>query len=430
MKRFKYIGAAFLLMIAVISCTIGAAKQKIVLGSFSNSEITVADGKKVRVGTELARMFNEEHPNIELVYEDIAAEGRAIHTVVATMLASRTSTYDVFISDVVWQPEFPLRKWYEPLDKIFPKSEQAKYIPGMINAWSMGGHIYGVPFTSDFQVMFYRKDLLEKAGFAPPDTWDELISICQKLQNAPGLYGFAADWQIHSDCTFSPMLWSAGGDFFDSKNITVNSPAGEKAMQLMMDMNLKYKIMQPGVTSMSHDETRNLFSEGRAIFHQNWLYAYSRSQSEEAKVQNKVGVIGIPRMSKDSPKITPLPTGGWSWSVNPFSPRKTAAFEVVKWLASYKVQKWSAMYWNQTPALLSLYDDAEVNKAHPEYALFAKLAPYTKSRFEKYDHFMEWLDRVRQEAGSAIIGKQTAKQAVNNLADTLSIWANLPEKYK
>ena len=431
MRRFRYIGAALLLLTIIISCTIGAAqKKKVVLGNQANTVITLADGSKVNRGNELVRMFNAQNPNIDLQYETIGADGRDLHTVVATMMASRSNTYDVFCSDVVWTTEFPARKWFEPLDRIFPKSERAKYIPAMINAWTSNGHIYGLPYSSDFMVMFYRKDILANAGFAPPDTWDDLIKICQKLQNAPELYGFAADWQLHSDCTFDPMFWSAGGALWDDKSITVNSPAGEQAMQLMVDMNLKYKIMQPGPTSMSYGDTRNIFTEGHAIFIQNWLSTYLLSQQPGSKVIEKVGIMPIPRMSANSPKMTPLPMGGWSWSVNPFSPNKKEAFEVIKWLSTYETKKWLATYWASVPAYLPLYQDQEVIKLKPQYSLFQSLAPFAKPRFEKYDHFIEWLDRVRQEANLAILGQQTAKQAVNKLADTLSIWANLPVKSK
>jgi multiple sugar transport system substrate-binding protein len=429
MRRFKFTILAFaLLSMVVVQSVSSAEKTKVVLGAFANTDVTLVNGDVVKLGSELVRMFNATHPTIDLQYEEVGAEGRDIHTVIATMLASKSSTYDVFASDVVWSTEFPARNWYLALDDVFPKSEQAKYIPSMISTWTSNGHIYGVPWNSDFMVMFYRKDLLEAAGLRPPDTWDDLISICQKLQSPPDLYGFAAEWQLHSDASFSPMLWSAGGALWDKSSITVNGPEGLQAMQLMVDLNQKYKIMQPGLTSISYDETRNFFTEGLAIFHQDWLYVYNMSQLEGSKIKGKVGIMGIPRMSTNSPKVTPLPMGGWSWSANPFTKNKTATKEVIKWLASPSTQKWLAMYW-ASPCYLPLYNDPDVIKQHPEYALFKDLAPHVRPRFEKYDHFIEWLDRVRQESGQAILGKQTAKQAVNRLADTLSIWANLPQKY-
>src|SRR5438046_9833939 len=44
------------------------------------------------------------------------------------------------------------------------------------------GKIYTIPLDGDFQMVYYRTDLLQKDGLQPPQTWDDYISIAQHFQ--------------------------------------------------------------------------------------------------------------------------------------------------------------------------------------------------------------------------------------------------------
>jgi multiple sugar transport system substrate-binding protein len=43
--------------------------------------------------------------------------------------------------------------------------------------------VYGIPWYIDTRIMFYRKDVFEKAGYKePPKTWNELYDLCKKIK--------------------------------------------------------------------------------------------------------------------------------------------------------------------------------------------------------------------------------------------------------
>lgn len=51
---------------------------------------------------------------------------------------------------------------------------------------------YGVPYYSHAYVMWYRQDLLDQAGLAMPQTWDEFAAAARALTDpAKGTYGYA-----------------------------------------------------------------------------------------------------------------------------------------------------------------------------------------------------------------------------------------------
>ncbi len=44
--------------------------------------------------------------------------------------------------------------------------------------------LYGIPWYVDTRVLFYRKDIFEKAGFSkPPETWQELYELSQNIKS-------------------------------------------------------------------------------------------------------------------------------------------------------------------------------------------------------------------------------------------------------
>jgi multiple sugar transport system substrate-binding protein len=393
------------------------APAKLVLGGHTETEIEYK-GEKIGAWAALVREFNTSHPSIHLEYQPIAPGGRNMYDVILTMLQAQASTYDIFTSDIFWPLSFVQRNWLYPVDAAFPKSDWADHIPAMINAFSSGGHIYGVPFMNDFRVMFYRMDLLQNSGVQPPDTWDDLISTCVKGQNPPNLYGYAADWQLHQDCEWQEMYWSNGGEYWGEK-VTLNGPQGLAALQLMIDMYNKYKITEPGATTTAIEEARQIFTEGKAIFHQNWLYVYPVSLGAESKVQGKVGILRLPRFTKSSPQNVYSTLGGWSWAVNPYTEDKKAALEVIGWLASKETAKWIAMNMNSVPARLSLYQDPDVLAKYPYYKEIGKLAPYTRERFPD-PAYVQFFDTARAEIIKALDQSETPQQALDAIAKMVS----------
>ena len=56
------------------------------------------------------------------------------------------------------------------------------YSESSYEQYSLDGHIYALPETQMFNVMFYREDVLEELGLEPPQTWQELIEMLPTIQ--------------------------------------------------------------------------------------------------------------------------------------------------------------------------------------------------------------------------------------------------------
>jgi multiple sugar transport system substrate-binding protein len=76
-----------------------------------------------------------------------------------------------------WIPELVALNALEPLDRYTaasPVVDASDYFAGIWDTNRIGGKLYGVPWYVDTRLLFYRRDLLQQAGFsAPPGSWGE-----------------------------------------------------------------------------------------------------------------------------------------------------------------------------------------------------------------------------------------------------------------
>ena len=119
------------------------------------------------------------------------------------------------------------------------------YSESSYEQYKLDEHIYAVPETQTFNVMFYRKDVLEELGLPVPQTWDELIEELPTIQGnnlsvgiptaAGSSASAAASTAIMSNVPdlsmYFSLLFQYGGDMYneDGTKTRVDDEAGIKA---------------------------------------------------------------------------------------------------------------------------------------------------------------------------------------------------------
>ena len=106
--------------------------------------------------------FQAQNPNIKIKIETGGATSEAQNQYLTTVLAARDTTLDIFLIDVVRTATFAAAGWAEPLDGYLPSKDTylKAFLPGPINAATVGGKLYAMPAFTDSQFLYYRKDLL------------------------------------------------------------------------------------------------------------------------------------------------------------------------------------------------------------------------------------------------------------------------------
>jgi multiple sugar transport system substrate-binding protein len=192
--------AALLLVLAVLSLAAGCR-------SSSADETVVrfwAMGREGEVVTELLPAFEQSHPGIRVKVQQLP--WTAAHEKLLTAFAGSV-TPDICQLGNTWIPEFVALGALEPLDRYVADSSVVRpddYFAGIWDTNRINGTLYGVPWYVDTRLLFYRRDLLTRAGFsAPPRSWAEWTDALGAIKQQAGADRYAILLPLNE---FEPLL--------------------------------------------------------------------------------------------------------------------------------------------------------------------------------------------------------------------------------
>jgi len=131
----------------------------------------------------LVREFERAHPGVRVRLQQIPFS--AAHEKLLTAVVG-DATPDVAQLGNTWLAEFAALRALEPLDARLARSaavDRADYFPG---AWAtnvVDGRTVGVPWYVDTRLLFYRSDLLARAGVPrAPESWAEWADAMRRVR--------------------------------------------------------------------------------------------------------------------------------------------------------------------------------------------------------------------------------------------------------
>ncbi len=142
-----------------------------------------AMGAEAEYVTKLVPEFERLNPGIKVKVQQVpwtAAQEKLV-----TAFAS-DNTPDACQLGNTWVPQFAALDAIVPLNeyvKISDQINQEKYFPGIWETNVIDNQVFGIPWYIDTRVMFYRKDVFERAGYKnPPKNWVELLDLSKKIK--------------------------------------------------------------------------------------------------------------------------------------------------------------------------------------------------------------------------------------------------------
>jgi multiple sugar transport system substrate-binding protein len=155
---------------------------------------------------------------------------------------------------------------------------------------------YSIPFTADVRVIFYRKDLLEKAGLDETKAFTDLGQLETTLQRlqASGisfpltLPTLRTSVSLHS---IASWIWDAGGDFLDQDGtgLAFDKPdalTGCKAYYSLA------RYLNPEAQNIKEDESDLMFCMGKAAVLISGFWVLARDLAPD--VRKNLGVVPMP----------------------------------------------------------------------------------------------------------------------------------------
>lgn len=177
MQKFliKYIAILLVTFVTITSCSKDTDEIKTIK--------FWAMGSEAEQVSKILPEFEKKYPNIKVKVQQIpwtAAQEKLI-----TAFAS-DNTPDICQLGNTWIPQFASLNAIISLDKFIARSEivkPEKFFSGIWETNIIENKVYGIPWYVDTRLMFYRKDVFERAGFKnPPKNWDELYTLCVRIK--------------------------------------------------------------------------------------------------------------------------------------------------------------------------------------------------------------------------------------------------------
>jgi multiple sugar transport system substrate-binding protein len=314
--------------------------------------------------------FERQNPGVKVVSEVGPQSSTQLHDLLTQKLRNRDRRLDVFVMDVIWPAEFASAGWALPLDGYLPAAERRNFLPAPLSANEYRGQLFGLPLFIDAGLLYYRKDLLEKYGLAPPRTWQELVAHAKTVlagENDTRLTGFSAQFKQYEGLVCNMMEYIVGnrGALWDAHRMTsaIDQPAALSAVRFVRDR-IVGEISHRGVLAYEEPESLALFTQGQAIFHRNWPYAWAvANDNEKSKVGGRVGMMPLPGFT---PGTGAAALGGWQIGVSRFSTKPDLAWRLAAFLTGNEVQRRIALATGRAPTRIALYDDPEIQKKIPQ----------------------------------------------------------------
>lgn len=233
---------------------------------------------------------------------------------------------------------FGLNGWAADLHPYLDKDaafDLKDFVDATIQSLTFEGRLLGVPVNTEHQILYYRKDVFEKAGIAVPKTLDEMMAAAAKIHDpANGFYAMVNRGKKNIAVTqFSSYLHSFGGEFNEGDKALIDTPQAIAAYKFYTDLLRNYG--PPGITNFSWPEAAALMAQGKAgMFTDADAIYLNVVAPDKSIVGDKIGYAVFPAGPAGS---KPFNVCSGAVGVGNFSKQKEAAVEFVKWVTSKDV---------------------------------------------------------------------------------------------
>ena len=321
--------------------------------------INVASFPDLDRGIKLAiPLYKKINPNVEIKLNSLAYADH--HTAMTTALATGANLPDVMAVDMGFIGKFAESGGMEDLSKapynaLQYRDKVARFTYPL--AMSGQGVMVGMPVDIGPGALFYRKDLLDKAGVTEADltqSWESYIESGKKLKAATGAWLLASAVDI-KDIYIRSNLKDGEGIYFDkSGKPTINNARFQKAFELAKaarEAGIDGKI---GAWSNEWSEgfkrdkiASQMMGAWLAGHLNNWLAPESKGKWRSAQLPG--GAFGS--------------WGGSFYGVPKKAQNKAAAWDFIKFLTTTKEMQIEAFRgYDAFPSLIEAQNDAFIDQ--------------------------------------------------------------------
>jgi len=333
----------------------GEAKTTLTMWSFLNPEATDARSKALKTVMD---MFMAENPDVEIKAESVhwgKIDGLVIQAVAAGGGPDLIGTlYSANLTQHAGAKSLaPLNSY---LESWYAKNK-ADYFLSPENT-RFDGKVLALPWEfRNVGALWYRQDMLEKAGLKLPKTLDELAKAAQHIgtERLHGLLVPMSETMLGAGFVeaFEPLLWTYGGTLLDAKGqAAFNGPAGERAMKWATDLTRTGAMGKSAVT-MNSDDILSGVKAGTVAMAFAGTHRIQAARAGQGVGQN---LRTAPMPGLEPGKPAPALIAGQTIAIGAKSKNKEAAWRFIEYFLAPKAQMLFAKG-GISPVRKSVYSD-------------------------------------------------------------------------
>jgi sorbitol/mannitol transport system substrate-binding protein len=378
----------------------------------------------------LSSAFTEE-TGIELNW--VVLEENTLRQNVTTDIATNGGQYDVMTIGTYEAPIWAKQGWLAPLDALSadPAYDVDDLLPAIRGGLSSDGKLYAAPFYGESSMVYYRKDLMEKAGLTMPDapTWEFIGEAARAMTDRDNdISGIClrgkAGWGENM-AFLTAMSNSFGARWFDeSWKPQFDQPEWKSTLDTYLG--LMADAGPSGASSNGYNENMTLFQQGKCGMWIDATVAAGALVGPDSSVADQVGFALAPDNGLGK-------RGNWLWAwslaIPNSSQNKEAAEKFINWATNkeYLATVAADKGWASVPpgTRTSLYENADyqaaapfakmtldsINSADPTHPT-VKPVPYTGVQFVAIPEFAGIATNVGQLFSAALAGQMSADDAL------------------
>lgn len=417
---------------------LGAWLAALALPALAATEIVVATVNNEHM-IEMQRLtphFERANPDVRVRW--VTLEEATLRQRVSTDIARGTPRYDVLTIGMYETQIWSRRGWLRPIDPP-PDYDLADLLPAIRAGLTLDGRLYAAPFYGESSMLYYRRDLAERAGIVFPErpSWRQVREAAERLHDpAAGVYGICLrgkpGWGENLALVMT-MANAFGGQWADMNwRPQLDSRPWREAVSLYVE--LLQRFGPPGSAANGYNELLGLFRAGRcALWVDATIAAGFVSDPATSRVAGRVGFAQAPR-------AVTAKGANWLWTWSLAVPASSAhpqeARRFVAWATSRaytehvaRERGWAAV---PTGTRRSTYEHPEFQRVAGAFAAAERRAiasadpddptlprsPYRGIQYAAIPEFQAIGVATGQQLAAALAGRVSIEQALRSAQAT------------
>jgi len=375
---------------------------------------------------EMVKRFNEQHQDVYVKLVRVPLTSVSDTSKLLTAVRGGTGP-DVYMVNRPFAIQSAATGVLQELDQfgITRADVEDRYLPFAAREVIYRGKVYALPFDTDDRALYYRRDLLRKAGvdlkLLDPDQGPPTIDLVRELaakldESGPrgysrlGFIPWYAEGYVH-------YTWGYvfGGSFYDLQacKVTPLNPGVVKAYEFAYDWAKTYgpQKLQSFLASYVNANippSQNVFFTGKLglMVNGDWMLALI----EQYAPKLDYGITYIPVVKQGDEPVTW--GGGWAPAIPQGAKQPEAAAKFLAWFCGEEGQRMYVRATAHLPTLKSLVEDHSLYT--PRHRFFAQLLPKAKSLAPVPVGALYW-DELQAAQEKVVLNQATPQEALQQV---------------